>query len=147
MDTKKRQKIVYAVAAITVIWGAYNILGDSDKKAEHQPEPLNTIEKVASAKKPAESFDIDEYTKLTWGHDPFYRSVNKKAKPTDKSKPMPRWILGGILWNDKNPSAVINKKIVRHGDIVNGAKVVKINKTKVALQKDSTEFTLTIKKD
>jgi hypothetical protein len=147
MDTKKRQKIVYAVAAIAVIWGAYNILGGSDKKAKQKPEPLNTIEEVAAVKKSAESFDVDEYTKLTWGPDPFYRSVNKKSDPVDKPKPTPGWILGGILWNDKNPSAVINKKIVRHGDIVNGAKVVKIYKNLVALQKDSTEFTLTITKD
>ncbi len=147
MDTKKRQKIVYAIAVIAVIWGAYNILGDSDKKAKQKAEPLKTVGEMAATQKTVDSFDIDEYTKLTWGSDPFYRSVNKKARPVDKPEPTLGWILGGILWNEKNPSAVINKKIVRHGDIVNGAKVVKINKNLVTLHKDNTEFTLNIKKD
>ncbi len=147
MDTKKRQKFFYAVAVMVVIWGLYNILGDSDKKAKPTPEPLKTVEKAAATPKPVSSVDIEEYTKLTWGRDPFYRSVDKKAKPTVEPEPALGWILGGILWNEKSPSAVINKKIVRHGDIVNGAKVVKIDKNLVTLEKDNLEFTLNIKKD
>ncbi len=147
METKKRQKFVYAVAVLTAIWGLYNFLGDSNKKANPRPEQLKTVAKITAADKPAGSFDADEYNKLAWGRDPFYKSVDENEKPMEEPVQAPGWVLGGILWDETNPSAVINKKIVRHGDIVNGARVVKINKNLVTLEKDSLEFTLNIKKD
>ncbi len=147
METKKRQKIVYAVAVLTAVWGLYNFLGDANKKTIPNPEQLKTVAKKTATYKPADSVDIDEYNKLAWGRDPFYRSVDENKKPTGEPVQTPGWILSGILWDETNPSAVINKKIVRHGDIVNGAKVVRIHKNLVTLEKDNLEFTLNIKKD
>jgi len=147
MDAKKRQRLVYVFAAIAMIWALTNISGDSKKKDNARTETLSTVQQITVAEKPTGTIDMYMYEKLEWGRDPFYRQTVKKTARIDEPEPIPGWELGGILWNENNPSAVINKKIVRHGDIINGARVVQIHKDIVTLKKDNTEFTLNIKRD
>jgi hypothetical protein len=51
-------------------------------------------------------------------------------------------LLTGIIWDQKKPLAVINGKMLGVGDIINGAKVRKIHKESVLLQKYGTNYTL-----
>jgi hypothetical protein len=53
--------------------------------------------------------------------------------------------LKGILYSEDNPSALIGETIVREGDIINGVKVVKINKDTVEFEKDGEKWTQGIK--
>jgi hypothetical protein len=147
MDAKKRQMTVYIFAVLAIIWALSNILGDSIKKEKTKERLQSPVENTAVTEKPVRAIDIDRYQKLGWGRDPFYRRKETREKHIEESKTIVGWELGGILWNEKNPSAVINKQIVRHGDIVDGARVVKIGKNLVTLEKDNIEFILNIKKD
>jgi type II secretory pathway component PulC len=147
MNAKKRQTIVYICAGLVMIWALSNIMGKSSKKQKPTEQPLSTVKQITAVEKSVEAIDIAKYDKLSWGRDPFYRFTAKKTGQVDQPEAVVGWELGGILWSENNPSAVINKKIVRHGDIVNGARVVKISKDIVILEKDNTEFTLNIKKD
>jgi len=147
METKKRQIIVYAISFIVAVWGLYNFLGDSKKPSKPTPATHEISQKTVVTSKANEPVNPDEYSDLEWGRDPFYRSQKKTVQKETKTTVTLGWILGGILYNDKNPAAVINKKIVRHGDIVNGARVIKIGKRNVTLEKDRLQFTLNIEKD
>jgi hypothetical protein len=49
--------------------------------------------------------------------------------------------LKGILYSEDNPSALIGETIVREGDIIDGVKVVKINKDTVEFEKDGEKWT------
>jgi hypothetical protein len=49
--------------------------------------------------------------------------------------------LKGILYSEDNPSALIGETIVREGDIIDGVKVVKINRDTVEFEKDGEKWT------
>jgi hypothetical protein len=147
METKKRQKFVYTISIIVAIWGLYNFLGDSKKPSKPTPVPDIMSQKTVVTSKAIKPANLDEYSDLEWGKDPFYWSRKETVKKETKKTASLGWTLGGILYNDQNPTAVINKKIVRHGDIVNGARVIKIEKKDVTLEKDRVQFTLNIEKD
>jgi type II secretory pathway component PulC len=48
--------------------------------------------------------------------------------------------LTGILYSD-NPSAIVDGEIVKEGDMINGAKVIKIHRDKVEFEKDGEKWT------
>ncbi len=52
-----------------------------------------------------------------------------------------RVALKGILYSEDTPSALIGETIVREGDIIDGVKVVKINKNTVEFEKDGEKWT------
>lgn len=53
--------------------------------------------------------------------------------------------LKGILYSEDNASALIGDKIAREGDIIDGVKVVKINKDSVEFEKNGARWTQRIK--
>lgn len=53
--------------------------------------------------------------------------------------------LNGIMELVDGPRAIINNVIVASGDVIGGAKVMKIDKNRVVLQKEDSEFTLVMK--
>ena len=145
MNTNNRQKIVYFLFIIAVIWGVYNMMGESEKQVSDIPRPAARKGAVASSA-PIKSIDIKKYNSLDWGRDPFYRGEQQGYRPIILNL-QPVWRLGGILYDKSNPSAIINKKIVRGGDIIDGARVVQIDKETVILDKEGLQFTLTIEKE
>jgi hypothetical protein len=48
--------------------------------------------------------------------------------------------LTGILYSENDASVVIDSKIVREGETINGVKVVKINRNDVELEKDGIRW-------
>ncbi|MBI4974429.1 MAG: hypothetical protein HZC19_01230 [Candidatus Omnitrophica bacterium] len=71
--------------------------------------------------------------------------VEKVAKP-DEPHTKPTLILNGIMYLEDGPQAIINDALVREGDIVKGATVIKINKDSVVLTLNDVEMTLILKK-
>lgn len=64
---------------------------------------------------------------LTWGKDPFVPALKTASAPPDMK-------LTAIFHNSKNPSAIINDRIVYIGSLVKGQKVIDIDRTHVILQ-------------
>ena len=58
------------------------------------------------------------------------------------SQPATQLKLQLIVWDESHPSAVINGKIVRSGDGVDGATVTQIDRNRVLLQRDGQEVEL-----
>jgi hypothetical protein len=55
--------------------------------------------------------------------------------------PTKRIVVTAIVYGEENPSAIVTNKVVCEGDVVNGCKVVKINKYTVEFEKDGKRFT------
>jgi len=146
MDEKKRKLIIYVIFIAAVIWGISNIGGD-----KHGTNTVNSDKPTASSRKivsahPIKKINIAEYEALKWGRDPFVRAT-AEIETGSGSNTSPRWVLSGILYSDTNPSAVINKKVVRSGETVDGATVVEIDRQQVILDKDGLQFNLTMAKE
>jgi hypothetical protein len=53
--------------------------------------------------------------------------------------------LGGIVWSETEPRALLNDRIVAPGGYVEGFNVVKIEEGRVALEKDGVTIYLAVK--
>ena len=66
---------------------------------------------------------------------------NTAADTNNAPAPSNNAVLKGILYSEDKPSSIIDGKIVKEGDIINGVKVVKINKDMVEFEKDGQTWT------
>lgn len=71
--------------------------------------------------------------------DPLLLSVKKKVK---KSVPvqLPKLVLKGIAWDETQPLALINNLVIKEGDAIQGAKIVKIDFDQVVVRYGSKKF-------
>ena len=68
------------------------------------------------------------------------------AQKTEEKKPAsPEFVLNGIMYLEGSPRAIINDSMVEAGDMVNGARVVKIDKRNVLLEYNGVEMSLDLK--
>jgi type II secretory pathway component PulC len=95
---------------------------------------------LASAKEPARAFIRDIFA-------PVKPLPQKKRQPAEQkpAKPPPSLTLRGTIVGGGKPIAIINDKILRQGDRIDGFKVVKIGKKEVLLRstRDQLELKLT----
>jgi len=54
------------------------------------------------------------------------------------------FVLVGIVWDEKNPYAIINNNILSIGDVVNQRKIIRIDKEAVFLEKDGNVVSLKV---
>jgi len=75
--------------------------------------------------------------------DPFFLLLKKKEK-IKKSLPLqpPELVLKGIAWDETKPLALINGLVVKEGDTIQGATIVKIDFERVAIQYCSQKFVI-----
>ncbi|MFH2144790.1 MAG: hypothetical protein ABII75_02005 [Candidatus Omnitrophota bacterium] len=80
--------------------------------------------------------------------DPFLPSKNTELVLTDKIKAKPELNLkiSGILMDKDVPSAIINSRIVKIGDVISGKTVVDIEKETVILMEDGDLYVLELRK-
>ncbi|MCX6830026.1 MAG: hypothetical protein NT002_12215 [candidate division Zixibacteria bacterium] len=144
MNPKKRKYIIYTLFALAVIYGLTNLRSNNpETNMSSQPAPVAADR--AAIVPPSNQIDIARYNSLPWGNDPFVRGTIA-AGPADIPTG-PIWELGGILYDDINPAAIINSRIVRVGQSIDGARVLRINKKMVTLEKDGAEFSITLEKE
>jgi type II secretory pathway component PulC len=147
MDAKKRKMYVFIVLIAVSIWGYFNIFDSEEKKVVEIKDDVEMVSTSESAPSNIVEIDFSEYASKKWGSDPFFRGKTKANARVKVEKPNIEWVLGGILYSDKDPAAVVNKRVVRKGDIIDGARVMEINRTDVKMEKDGTSFILGIKKE
>lgn len=71
-----------------------------------------------------------------WGRDPFSGRIYSAGKKTSALH------LIGIIWDEKNPVAMINERILKTGDVIQGKQVVRINSDSVIIDDGSKETEL-----
>ncbi|MCX6827457.1 MAG: hypothetical protein NTV06_09395, partial [candidate division Zixibacteria bacterium] len=113
---------------------------------EPSPETLTTALPIDSTAAPWEmaKIDVGKYSALDWGKDPFRPRIIQASSP---SNPNPVWSLGGILYNEDSPAAIINSKVVKTGQTIDGARVIRIDKKMVTLDKNGAIISLTLEKE
>jgi hypothetical protein len=57
-----------------------------------------------------------------------------RRSPAPAASVAPAWVLQAITQRDGRPLALINDRLVREGDSLNGARVVRIGETEVELE-------------
>jgi hypothetical protein len=82
------------------------------------------------------------------GSDPFALIIEEdgqakagQAAPP-AAKPLPNLVVQGLIWGGAFPQAIINNKVVKEGDIIEGARLLKVEKAGVSLLFEGREFTL-----
>jgi DNA-binding transcriptional regulator YdaS (Cro superfamily) len=73
--------------------------------------------------------------------DPFF-FLPKEREKIEKSLPLqpPKLVLKGIVWDETKPLALINGLVVKEGDTIQGATIVKIDFERVTIRYRSKEF-------
>ncbi len=148
MSEGLRQKIIFGVFAVAVVWGAYNLWprsADSPALGE-TPIPAATASRPLNSSNPQPAVSDEELAGQSWGLDPFRPRQRATVAPAAKRTAELTWILSGIVYNKTNPMAIINRKMTRVGDTIDEARVVEIERKTVTLERRGKQFTITVTK-
>ena len=148
MSESTRRKILYAALVGAIIWGVYNFVPKSQvspvttskPEVSRQAQPAATGTGFARIDK---TINVADMKLKGWGSDPFRARNNKTV---GKKAPKKVWKLSGIVFNDFNPLAIINGKSIAVGDMIDGAKVVKIERKKVVIEYAGNSISLRVSK-
>lgn len=143
MDKKRIQIIATAVLAIIfiLVWAnAFKVF--KSKAATKAPAaPAITPPSIpfkAKQESSAETPKKEESKEtLGWGRCPFSGKVYTSRQEGPVSLK-----LSGIIWDSKNPLAMINERVVKVGDTIAGNTVVEIKHDRVILNNGSSDFEL-----
>lgn len=140
MKKKKMELVIASAAGLVFVILLLNNLPKMIKKSPPKPTPV-AFAPVAETAAPADKTDTTEKKDLTWGRDPF--GLPKPQKTGEEQKtPSAALHLGGIIWDEKKPCAIINDEILARGDTIGGFKVVEISRNKVVLDNGTEKLTL-----
>lgn len=150
MSESTRKKVIMGLLVVAIIWGYNNLKPESKEKTSSKRADVTT---VAPAQAPAvkstpaapKLVNIEKKALEPWGKDPFRveKSTRRTAGKTPRAK---GWQLSGILFNDQAPVAIINNQRVKTGDVVDNAKVLRIDRKAVMLEHNGTKMTITVTK-
>ncbi len=157
MTEARRKKLMYGILVVAVIWGGWNF---SRPRTISLPVADQSIVAAVTAEPTSVRpvpVDLDEKRTETWGRDPFrsssYRARSIPSSPSStavvsdqRSLTKSSWSLTGVIDNGTTPLAFINGKMVKVGDLVDQARVVKIEKHKVTLSHNGSQFSLQVNK-
>ena len=77
------------------------------------------------------------------GRDPLVLPAKKRAEATKPAAiKLPPLSLKGIAWDESEPMAFINDLVVKEGDTIQGARIVKIDFDRVAVRYGSKKFVI-----
>jgi hypothetical protein len=145
MDKKqKTQIIILAVLVIAFLVGlSYRFSGKGApglefiKIGEPAAPKFTEDEALDAIPRPDGALDV-KYEKI--GKDPLKNMLleymyEKEAEPlTPADVPLPPLDIQGLIWNSQMPQAIINGRVVKEGDIIEGVKIVTIDKTGVTVE-------------
>ncbi len=147
MSESKRRIYMSIVAFSIAIWAFNNFQGRGKVVAESLQKPL--MEKQLKVAQKAIPLDFTFVKEKPWGADPFYRRI-ANVSPTSTSRTEltmeNTYELKAIIFNSTSPSAFLNGRVVKTGDFVDGAKIIKISKRAVTLEVDGREVMVTVKR-
>jgi type II secretory pathway component PulC len=83
--------------------------------------PSSAVYTSASLRDPFEDY-LSPKTKTKKGLKPV------TAEEEEKPKPLPAFTIQGIIWEGVIPMAIINDKVVKVGDVIEGANIISIDK-------------------
>lgn len=136
---RNKKLIILIILCIVAVFSLiYGIVTPQKRRREliskpasvHREEIIQLTERIAPKKRKAKRTDF-----VSWGRDPFLLpEVSAKAS---------RGInLTGIIWDEKNPMAIISDNIVGTGDKIEKNTVIDIKEDRVILNDGANDFEL-----
>lgn len=84
--------------------------------------------------------------------DPFESQIPQESVPVVEAevsgtqeiagKPLPPLVIQGVIWGGSLPQAIINNKVVKAGDIIEGVRVISIDKAGITLLFEDKQYKL-----
>lgn len=147
MTEQRRKLLLYVLLVAAVCYGTYNFtLSNKQRSASpSQPAPETATASVQGADEPSTA-ELRARKAQPWGRDPFGSESRVFSALNAAGAPRPTWVLGGVIYNESRPMAFINNNAVGVGEIVNGARVVKIEKNRVTLEYNGSQFDIFVTK-
>ncbi len=145
-ETKRR--LYFSLVAIAIAIWAFSALQGSDKTVTSSQEPIPANQKTVSTQTVA-PIDFTFVEDKPWGSDPFYKRISKVSPSMRTQTSQVRantYKLKAIIYNETSPAAFLNGRMVRVGDTVDGANVIRISKRAVTLKENGREITVTVKR-
>ena len=107
-------------------------------KTPFQPRKEQTLTRTTETEQIVSPSDKREVGRLkssysSWGRNPFIPAGQRESFGLS---------LKGIIWDEEEPFAIINEKIVRKGDEIEGKKVIEIERDKVIMNDGKSNFEL-----
>ncbi|MFA5145850.1 MAG: hypothetical protein WC515_00500 [Candidatus Omnitrophota bacterium] len=136
--------VVLSVAVIIAVFWLYTATGGRQGKT--QPDGTASHQEVAY--KPiagAEKNAVPEEASGRPGADGISAPAPARETPPAKLQ-YPDFVLNGIMYIEERPQAIINNGVVEEGDMISGAKVIRIMKNGVLMNLNDTEITLSLRK-
>src|SRR3989338_2809372 len=136
---EKKDKIQLGITGVLVIVLVVFLIRAFEKGK--RPAPVKVKEFVAdqSVKEPGLYTRLEqEIKKMDFKRDPFSR---QSFSDLEESQDLH---LSGILWDEVNPTAIINDEIVAVGSRIQGGRVVDIRKDKVILEEGDYHIELVL---
>jgi hypothetical protein len=155
----KKEVVIVAVLGIILVMAWMWVLGivpgkktvrelvESPVAKEVSPEELRKKAEVAALSLSnwlEKQGEIDRMLVYHEGaRDPFF-FLPKEREKIEKSLPLqpPKLVLKGIVWDETKPLALINGLVVKEGDTIQGATIVKIDFERVTIQYRSQRFVI-----
>jgi len=134
----KKVVILIILGAFAVLSLIYGIFTPSKGRRIASVTPSSEIvKKSADIQSPGKTAGIDRRAKrtkfTTWGRNPFIPKETASASSLN---------LKGIMWNDKNPRAMVGDAVVGNGDKIGDNIVVEVKKDRVILNDGTKNFEL-----
>lgn len=152
MSEIKRRKALYILLVAAIAFGVWNFSQPRKRYVPGsmtQPEQETVVSAPVAPTQPP--VNVDAIKKASWGRDPFRWDSRTPSRPRVDQTRSERvstsgWNLSAILFSTSMPLAVVNGKTVRVGDIVDQARVVKIEQKKVTLQYNGANIEIQVRK-
>ncbi len=128
---EKKDKIQLGITGVLVIVLLFFLMRAFEKKKRPAPVKAKEVATSQGVKDPGLYARLEqEIKKMDFKRDPF-------SQPSSADQGGPQALhLSGILWDETNPTAIINDEIVAVGGEINGKRVVEIKRDKVILEAD-----------
>lgn len=142
-----RKAVVWLVAILVIVafFAAGQFLPKRAAGISKSPDAEVAVNSKAASASEATTGKSDTDVKRSGTDDfPALPSIVFK-QPEEKAAPGPEFALNGIMYLEGSPRAIINDSMVGIGDVVSGAKVIKIEKRYVVLQYRGSEISLDLK--
>jgi len=153
----RREKVYVGVFAVALLWGLWNFrgyFGGGNKSAQAPPPRPAAAAVVPEAhlppvSAPATTTDAPapDYTAPDWGPNPFYRPWRHvsaaTAAPPRSGRLAPLRLTAVAIQGDAR-YAVINGRVVREGETIEGRRVLRVEESRVLVDEKGVEVTLSL---
>lgn len=140
MEKKKIEIAVTALLVIIFIFALVNSIKVAARKKKPGGTPIAAnVSAPTQAGKPAKAIMpvAGQYAEeAEWGRDPFSGRLYLSEKKASALR------LVGIIWDKHQPLAMINERILKAGDTIQGKQIIRINPDSVIIDDGSKETEL-----